>query len=234
MSFLRSFSTNRFALRGLYYVWIAMPYPLRKPVTAGVLLAILGYKWLTRVEHQTALTEPRHMGNRSFWGVPEIDLQTYRLQLDGLVSNPTSLSHDDLLAWESVEGPVRMDCVGGFRNNTTMKGVSFRSLLEAVGPTDAAETAVFHCADGYYTTHLIADLLASEAFLAYEVNQQEVSKYGHLLRLVAPSTYGYKWPKWVCGLNWCRGSLLATGKAGECRNVDASATSGRGPCQQKS
>ncbi|MCH8939933.1 MAG: molybdopterin-dependent oxidoreductase [Chloroflexi bacterium] len=205
MSFLRSFSTNRFTLRGLYYVWIAMPYPLRKPVTAGVLLAILGYKWLTRVEHQNALTEPRHMGNLSFWGVPDIDLEAYRLQIDGEVTKEATLSYQDILAWESIERPVRMDCVGGFRNNTTMKGITFRSLLESVSPTDSAETAMFHCADGYYTTHLIADLLASEAFLAYQVNQEDVSKFGHPLRLVAPGTYGYKWPKWVVRIELVQG-----------------------------
>ena len=56
-----------------------------------------------------------------------------------------------------------------------------------------ADTAVFHCADGYFTTHPLADLAETEAFLAYQINGQDTPVHGFPLRLVSPNKYGYKW-----------------------------------------
>lgn len=190
-------STDRRFLRVLYYVWIVFPYPIRRPLTSLVILSILGMKRLAGINRRNALTPTRKLLGLSFWGVPPVAAQGYTLRVDGLVERPTTYTFEDILAMETVERQVRMDCVGGFRNNSTMKGVSLALLFQRAGLRPEAESAVFSCADGYTTTHRIQDLLEAEALLASTVNGEQIAKFGYPLRLAAPGTYGYKWAKWV-------------------------------------
>ncbi len=71
-----------------------------------------------------------------------------------------------------------------------------------------AATAVFHCADGYFTTHPVKDLLETEAYLAYTINGQETPAHGFPMRLVSPGKYGYKWAKWVVRIELAAGSPM--------------------------
>ena len=86
------------------------------------------------------------------------------------------------------------------------QGVSLAAILKLVEPSPNASTAIFHCADGYFTTHPIKDLLETEAFLAYSVNGQAIPAHGYPLRLVSPGKYGYKWAKWVVRIELATGS----------------------------
>ena len=130
----------------------------------------------------------------------------YALTVDGSVGSPLRLGMDELKVLAAVERPVTLDCVGGSRNNCVMRGISFQELLEMAGPDEDVRTAVFHCADGFFTTHPVEDLINTQAFMAYEVNGQELSEHGFPLRLVAPGKYGYKWAKWVERIEFVPGS----------------------------
>ena len=105
-----------------------------------------------------------------------------------------------------VERQVTLDCVGGLRNNSVMRGVSFASLLDLAGSKADVRTAVFHCADGYVNTHPVEDLIHTDAFMAYAENGRETPAHGYPLRLVAPGKYGYKWAKWVVRIELVAGS----------------------------
>ena len=101
---------------------------------------------------------------------------------------------------------VTLDCVGGSRNNATMKGLEFAELLRLAKPGSSVETAVFHCADGYFTSLPVSELVGTEAFLAYSMNSGEDPDYGYPLRLAAPKKYGYKWAKWIVRIELTPGS----------------------------
>ena len=90
-----------------------------------------------------------------------------------------------------------MDCVGGYRNNTIMEGVPLKVLLDGAGVMPGVQRAVFHCADGYYSSLELQELIQREAFLAYSMNGEGIPKSGFPLRLAIPGKYGYQWAKWV-------------------------------------
>ena len=69
-------TTNRRYLRLMYLIWVAFPYPLRKPLTALVILGVLAMKKVTGVNRRNALTSPRQLGSLSFWGIPQACCRT--------------------------------------------------------------------------------------------------------------------------------------------------------------
>ena len=208
MALVTSLLTNRILLKAIWAFWIILPYPVRKRVTTDGIRTLLYLKRVIRIYRQTGLTPPKKIFTLSFWGVPRLDPELFSLTVDGQVAHPLSLSFDDLKSYPVVNRQVTLDCVGGLRNIMTMRGASLASLLESAEPMQDADTAVFHCANGYFTTHPVADLAETEAFLAYEINGQDTPVHGFPLRLVSPNKYGYKWAKWVVRIELASGSPL--------------------------
>lgn len=188
---------KRITLRLSYYAFIVLPYPLRRVATLLFILTALAMKKLTGVEDQNEVTPLDEVGTLSFWGVPRVDAQSATLIVDGDVERPVELRYDELLELPAVDRTVRMDCVSGFRNNTVMKGVSVAHLFDLADVQRSARRAIFHCADGYFESIPVPDLIQHDAFLAYSVNGEAVDRLGHPLRLATPGKYGYKWAKWV-------------------------------------
>ena len=195
-------------LRVIYYPWILLPYPVRKVVTAAGIWSFLLLRRLKRTDRRTDATPVKKLFTLSFWGVPRVDAAAYTLTVDGTVGRPLRLSLDELKALPQVERPVTLDCVGGSRNNFVMTGVSFATLIERAQPGPDAQIAVFHCADGYFTSYPVEDLVHAEAFMAYAVNGEEMSVHGYPLRLALPGRYGYKWAKWVVRVELVPGPSL--------------------------
>ena len=68
MGWFRRISTSRPALRVLYYIWVAFPYPVRKPLTAAGIFWVLAMKKVAGVNGQNKPTPMKDLGNLSFWG----------------------------------------------------------------------------------------------------------------------------------------------------------------------
>jgi DMSO/TMAO reductase YedYZ molybdopterin-dependent catalytic subunit len=170
-----------------------IPFRARRGVTFLFIKTVLLEKKMLKIDEQTAITVIKDLGSLAYWGFPKVDINKFRLTVDGAVETPLSLSWPDLRTLHLVNRQVRMDCVGGFRNNTVMTGVSVHHLLEMAGVSDQARRVVFHCLDGYYVSLEIKDLRNREAFLASTTNGEELPKFGSPLRLAMPRKYGYQW-----------------------------------------
>jgi len=134
----------------------------------------------------------------------QVDLETWRLEVGGLVQNPLKLSYDQVKALPAVERKVLQICPGYFANHGRWKGVSIKDLLEKAG----LEPGVTHISvsgpeGGLEKTSRfpLEDINSDRVFLAYQVNGQFLPvKYGRPLRVVAEGYYGYDWIKYVYSL----------------------------------
>lgn len=86
---------------------------------------------------------------RCFWGTPQLDPKNYRLDVAGTVWKPMIFSFAQIRQLPASAPEVRMDCVGGLRNNSITEGTPLKALLDLTGYQPETRRAGFHCADGY-------------------------------------------------------------------------------------
>jgi len=132
-----------------------------------------------------------------------VDIETWRLDIDGLVDNPSSLSYDEILALPAVEEMRTLECignpVGGNQiGNAIWKGFHLEDLLKQAGIQADAIRAQFAAADGYWTSVDLEWITQPGVLMAYEMNGEPLSpKHGFPLRILMPGLYGQKMPRWI-------------------------------------
>jgi DMSO/TMAO reductase YedYZ molybdopterin-dependent catalytic subunit len=156
------------------------------------------------------------------YDIPLVDESTWRLEVDGLVERPLSISLDELRARPAVELAVTMECAGNGRahvephvvsqpwlleavGTASWRGVSVAALLDEAGVRDDAVEALFTGLDrgveggeeqAYARSVSVSEL--GDAVLAYEVNGIPLPpQHGFPLRLVVPGWYGMTSVKWL-------------------------------------
>jgi len=75
------------------------------------------------------------------------NFKNWRLEIDGLVERPLSLSLEEIKQFPSRTQITRHDCVEGWSAIGKWKGVKLGELLEKAGVLPNARYVVFHCAD---------------------------------------------------------------------------------------
>jgi DMSO/TMAO reductase YedYZ molybdopterin-dependent catalytic subunit len=144
--------------------------------------------------------------------VPQVDIGSWRLDVTGLVDRPFSLSYDELLALESVEEIVTLQCVsnevgGNLVDNAVWQGVPLAALLERAGVGDDATQIVGRSVDRW-TAGFPADIAGDGrvALVAYAMNGEPLpARHGFPARLVVAGLYGY-----VSATKWLREIELTT------------------------
>jgi hypothetical protein len=128
---------------------------------------------------------------------PEINVEKYRLVVDGAVENPLSLSYEDILAYPEKTDVVLLVCPGFFLDNAQWSGVPVSLILEKAKPKPGAKEVRFH-AGGYRSVLTLEEAQREGTYLAHHVNGQVLpEEHGFPLRLVAEGEYGSRWVKWL-------------------------------------
>lgn len=130
--------------------------------------------------------------------IPQIDPTDWHLDVSGLVDRPFSLTYDELLALESVEETVTLQCVsneigGSLVDNAVWQGVPLAAVLARAGVQPAATQVVGRSADRWtagFPTEVGLD--GRVALVAYAMNGEPLpSRHGFPARLVVAGLYGY-------------------------------------------
>ena len=142
--------------------------------------------------------EPNKLIINSFESTPIIDLEKYRLIIDGEVNHPLSLSMADIQSLPLTSMIIRHVCVEGWAAIVQWGGIRLREIIALSQPKSQVKYAYFKSADGYYESWDIASALHPQTLLAYQKNGAALPvENGAPLRLASPIKLGYKQSKWV-------------------------------------
>ena len=147
----------------------------------------------------TDLSSITDFRENSIKGPQHIDIENYRLKVDGLVENPLEYTlekaTDNRQGYQKV---VTLNCVEGWSVRILWEGVLIEDLIEEAEASPEANTVIFHAYDGYTTSLPLAYVTGQDIMLAYKMNGVVLPpERGAPFQLVAESKWGYKWIKWV-------------------------------------
>lgn len=134
---------------------------------------------------------------------PQLNPETWRLEIGGLVKSPRSFSLGDLQALPAITSERTLHCIsnpigGDLIGNILWTGVPFRALLERVGVQAGARWVTWRAADGYVESLPLRDVYDSDVLLVYAANGAPLErKHGFPLRVLIPDRLGMKQPKWL-------------------------------------
>ncbi len=157
------------------------------------------YQELEIREYQGVQLDPA-VGPRdnSISGIQAVDLNSYQLQLTGLVENPISYSYQQVLEKEPAQRLITLHCVEGWQATVLWEGVRITDLLAEAAIKDDATIVIFHCVDGYTTSIPLATIKDKDMLLAYSANGVPLpASMGFPFIVVAEDKLGYKWARWV-------------------------------------
>ncbi|MGO4436253.1 sulfite oxidase-like oxidoreductase [Rhizobium sp. RAF56] len=130
---------------------------------------------------------------------PVIALESWRLEVRGLVDHPLDLSWAVFQSLDHTSRLTDIHCVTTWsRYDNTWEGVSTRELLDHAMPKSEANYVMLTSYDGYTTNLPLADFAAEDAILATRWEGMPLSRdHGGPMRLVVPHLYFWKSAKWL-------------------------------------
>jgi hypothetical protein len=127
-------------------------------------------------------------------------LDSWRLDVDGLVARPVRLRFQDLMCLARQDQITDLHCVEGWSvEDIPWNGIHYSELASLVDPLSTATHATLHCQTGVYTESVPLEILQEQrSLLAYGVAGSTLPvKHGFPLRLVIPRLYAYKSAKYI-------------------------------------
>jgi DMSO/TMAO reductase YedYZ molybdopterin-dependent catalytic subunit len=158
------------------------------------------------------------------YDIPEASADTWRLEVDGAVERPLSLSLDDIRSRPTITLPVTLECAGNGRALMTPRPVSqpwlhgavgtaawtgtpLASLLREAGVRDGAVAVSFLGADRgvegdveqrYERALSMDEAMRDEVLVVHAMNGEPLlPQHGSPLRLIVPGWYGMASVKWL-------------------------------------
>ncbi len=194
------------------------PFSQNKNTIVGVFLvsilaiSLFGAYWLSTLpktllpseiqEYQGEdLSKINDFRENSIKGPQYIDIATYTLNVTGLVDDPLVYRYDEVLNHQKYEKVVTLHCVEGWSVKILWEGILLKDLFNEVGVQSNASVVILYAVDGYSTSFPIEYITDNNILLAYRMNGLEIpAERGFPFMLVSESQYGYKWIKWITGI----------------------------------
>jgi DMSO/TMAO reductase YedYZ molybdopterin-dependent catalytic subunit len=135
----------------------------------------------------------------SIKGPQEVDIESYRLKISGLVDEPYELTYDEALSnYPAYHKVMTISCVEGWDVKLLWEGIRVSDLINQAGVQPEAQIIIFHAVDDYTTSLPIDYIVDNDLLLAYKMNEVTLpAARGFPFELAAESKWGYKWIKWV-------------------------------------
>jgi sulfoxide reductase catalytic subunit YedY len=137
-----------------------------------------------------------------------VDPARWTLSVEGLVQKPQTLTLPDVQSLPLVSQVSRMKCVECWSAAAKWEGFRLPSLLQLVEPQSEAKWVHFYCADDYFESLTMEELLAERVLFVHRMDDVLLPDvHGAPLRLIVPFKYGYKGPKAITRLVFAREEL---------------------------
>lgn len=141
------------------------------------------------------------------YGGAEVKTREWSLKVGGLVQKPRRFSYMDLIgSFTEVHEFATLECVinpacGDMVGTALWSGVSLGEVLGEVGVEPGSVEILFNATDGLSNSLPLEECFKPQTLLAYEMNGKPLPVgNGFPLRLVAPGFYGFRWRKWLTGM----------------------------------
>ena len=132
---------------------------------------------------------------------PEVDLESWSLDVGGMVKRPGKYTLAQIQALPKVVQNTRHVCVEGWDAIGRFGGARLGDFLNMVGADPAAKFVSVTCADEYYESIEMDCAMHPQTLLCYEMYDQPLTReHGAPLRLQIPTKVGYKQAKYLTDL----------------------------------
>lgn len=130
---------------------------------------------------------------------PKLDLEKWRLRIDGVVESRVIWNWNDFLSQPHLEVTSDIHCVTGWsRYDNRWVGVSASHILSLVKPSSQAKYCIFYSRDGYTTNVSLERFVEDNVMLAFKWNGDVLSvAHGGPVRILMPDWYFWKSAKWL-------------------------------------
>lgn len=135
---------------------------------------------------------------------PVLPLETWTLDLGGLVETPRTLSWAEFQALPQVEDTSDFHCVTTWSKfDCRWKGVAFTTLYELVRPKAEAAFVFFTSHDGYSTNVPLEKCLDDDVLVATHFDGKPLTReHGAPARVIIPKLYAWKGAKFLKGIEF--------------------------------
>ncbi len=130
--------------------------------------------------------------------VPNVDVNDWKLSIDGMVDRPFSLTWNDLLAMPMIEKDITLNCVsnevgGPYIGGARWLGVRVKDLLARAGVQAGADQVLSRATDGFTVSTPVQALTDDrDAMIVIGMNGQPLpAEHGFPARMITPGLYGY-------------------------------------------
>jgi methionine sulfoxide reductase catalytic subunit len=140
---------------------------------------------------------------RYYQPFPAVDVNTWQLEVKGLVEAPRTFTLQELMALPQSTMNARMKCVECWSARTDWTGFTYQTLADIVKPKAEARFIRVECADGYWESAEIASLDPQRPTFITQIKGAPLEpEHGAPLRLLFPPRYGYKSAKVITSIEW--------------------------------